>query len=383
MAVASKNKLRRYPSVDDMLMALNPSYPVMCFWPDLCADVVRQFTSGFPGKVMYAVKCNPHPLMLSAIYGAGIRSFDTASLGEIALINELFDDVSCYFNHPVKGRAAIESAVRVFGIRDFVVDHPAELDKLTAIAQPDAAIQVRLRTPSGVATFDLSAKFGADPAMAVELLQSVDARGYRPALSFHVGSQCVVPKAYRTALEIVADVIDKSGVTPAYINVGGGFPACGMEQTPPPLGDYFDEIRKASAQFGFSGEIPLICEPGRAIVARAASLVVQVHLRKDDRLYLNDGVFGCLSELVYGGIIPPMRPVRMGKPHSDELQPFTLFGPTCDSSDVAPSQFALPVDMAEGDWIEIRDIGAYSNALQTNFNGFHTDTFVEIHPELG
>lgn len=380
--MASKNKLRRYQSVDAMLQELKPSYPVMCFRPDRCADVVRQFTSGFPGEVMYAVKCNPHPMMLSAIYGAGVRSFDTASLGEIALINELFDGVNCYFNHPVKGRAAIESAVRVYGIRDFVVDHPAELEKLSAIAGADAAVQVRLRTPSGVATFDLSAKFGADPALAVELLQSVAAQGKRPALSFHVGSQCVVPKAYATALEIVADVIEKSGVTPAYINVGGGFPACGMEQTPPPLDEYFDEIRNTSERLGFSGKIPLICEPGRAIVARSASLVVQVHLRKYDRLYLNDGIFGCLSELLYGGIIPPMRPVRMGKTHSTELQPFTLFGPTCDSSDVAPSQFALPADMAEGDWIEVCDIGAYSNALQTGFNGFHTDTFVEIHPEL-
>jgi len=124
--------------------------------------------------------------------------------------------------------------------------------------------------------------------------------------------------------------------------------------------------------------VPLLCEPGRGLVADAASLITQVHLRKDNHLYLNEGIFGSLSEIVYGDLRPPLKAIRLNGQLSNEMGPFTLFGPTCDSTDVVPHQFALPKNIAEGDWIEVGGIGAYSNALQSSFNGFTTDTFVAI-----
>lgn len=350
----------------------------MCFWPERIAMTARRFQAGFPGKILYAVKCNPHKIVLNAIHGAGIRDFDTASLNEIALVNELFNDVTCYFNHPVKSRAAIDSAVRVYGVDDFVADHPGELHKLLQVAGNTHLIQVRLRTPGGVATFDLSAKFGASEDAGAALLRDVVALGARPAVSFHVGSQCLKPSAYSRAFEIVARVLDRAGVTPEYINVGGGFPVSDAEIKAPPLEEFFTAIREAARRHGFLGRIALLCEPGRGMVADSASLVTQVHLRKDNQLYLNEGIYGSLSEIVYGNMRPPLRAIRLNQPISDELHPFTLFGPTCDSNDVVPHQFALPKDIAEGDWIEVGGVGAYSNALQSSFNGFTTDTFVAI-----
>lgn len=367
-----------YASVEDMLAALQPSYPVMCFWPERVRDMARTFQRDFPGTVLYAVKCNPHPMVLAAAHSGGIRDFDAASPTEIALVNELFDDATCYFNHPVKGRAAIETSVRRYGVRDFVVDHPDELAKVMEIAGPGVTVEVRLRTPGGVATHDLSAKFGADVEQGAELLRAVVRMGGRPAISFHVGSQCLIPSAYRTALEIVSEVIAKADLAVSYINVGGGFPACGDEQTAPPLDTFFEIIRETAQRLGFFETTRLLCEPGRAMVADAASQLVQVHLRKDGQLYLNDGIFGCLSELLLGGIRPPMRAIRLHGELASEMRPYVLFGPTCDASDVAPHLFELPVDIAEGDWIEIPKMGAYSNSLQSNFNGFGTDTFVAI-----
>ncbi len=367
-----------FASVREMLASLRPSYPIMCFWPERIAMTARRFLAGFPGKVLYAVKCNPHGIVLDAIYGAGIRDFDTASLNEIALVDERFDDVNCYFNHPVKSRAAIDSAVRVYGVDDFVVDHPNELNKLLDVAGPGHVIQVRLRTPGGVATFDLSAKFGADEEAGVALLREAVAQKSRAAVSFHVGSQCRKASAYAKAFEIVARVLERAGVTPEYINVGGGFPVSDAEIKAPPLEEFFSQISESAAQYGYLGKVPLLCEPGRGMVADAASLITQVHLRKDSQLYLNEGIFGSLSELIYGDLRPPMRAIRLKGPMSNELRPFTLFGPTCDSTDVLPHQFALPKDISEGDWIEVGGVGAYSNALQSSFNGFTTDTFVAI-----
>ena len=124
----------------------------------------------------------------------------------------------------------------------------------------------------------------------------------------------------------------------------------------------------------------LNCKPGPtgALVAAGCSLLAQVQLRKGDRLYINDGVYGSLSETLQTDIRLPVRLIRLNGPASAERRAFTLNGPTCDSLDVLPGTFELPADAREGDWIEIDRLGAYSNALATRFNGFHPETFVEV-----
>jgi ornithine decarboxylase len=124
-------------------------------------------------------------------------------------------------------------------------------------------------------------------------------------------------------------------------------------------------------------------EPGRALVANGCSVLTQVHLRKGNDLYINDGIYGCLSEIRDGDLDPPVRAIRRkkgggGEPLADHLQPFRIFGPTCDSLDVLKLPFHLPDNIQEGDWIEFGLMGAYSIGMQTGFNGFVTDTIVRI-----
>ncbi|WP_439814681.1 type III PLP-dependent enzyme [Zavarzinia sp. CC-PAN008] len=368
----------RFESVDRMVEALDPSYPVLCILPDVLARTAQRFDKGFPGKVLYAVKCNPHPLVLNGLWQGGIRSFDTASLPEIALVKELLPEAHCCFNHPVKSRTAIQAAHDVYGIEDYVVDSPEELEKLVAETGPGATVQVRLATASGYAAFDLSLKFGAKEAEAVQLLRQVKAAGLEPAISFHVGSQCRTPEAYTLALAEVGRVIEAAGVQPRYVNVGGGFPAHYRGTQIPPLADFFDAIRKGAARLNVRADCELYCEPGRALVVEAAVLVVQVHLRRGNSLYVNDGVFGSLSELNVGKLTPPVRLIRRRRDGEGEPIPFRIFGPTCDSADVLPEPFVLPDDVDEGDWIAIGQVGAYSNALASHFNGFYCDTVVEV-----
>lgn len=373
-------KYRRFASVDQVAEVLDPSYPILCVHPDRLARSAETFLKGFPGRVLYAVKCNPHPLVLESLWRAGIRHFDTASLNEIAQVQELLPDAQCYFNHPVKGTAAIEAADRIYGIEAWVVDTVDELDKIEEEvgSHPDI-IQVRLQTASGYAAFDLSLKFGATKDEAIALLRDVQGRGYVPAISFHVGSQCRTPEAYSKAIQEAGEVVRQAGVPIRFFNVGGGFPAHYRGTQIAPLDTFFRTIREAAARLDLPKGCELLCEPGRALVVEGCTLLVQVHLRKGASLYINDGVYGTLSELNIGKLTPPVRLIRKGgRPTSRDFAPFRIFGPTCDSLDVLPEPFVLPDDVTDGDWIEIGQVGAYSNALASPFNGFYTDTVVEI-----
>lgn len=371
---------RHFETTFDVVKELKPSYPVYCLRPDILRDAASRFVEMFPGKVLYAVKCNPHPEIMRYLHEGGVRNFDTASLEEISLVRRQFPGMDAYFMHPVKSRDAIRSAHRVFGIRHFVIDTEDELEKIRIETDedPDITIHVRLATPPAGAAYNLSAKFGARPMTAAELLKKVDAYGYKAGLCFHVGSQCTTPNGYRIAIELIRQVIDFSGVKVRSIDVGGGFPGQYMNQRAPGLDVFMDEIRDCVRWLGLP-ETTFMCEPGRALVSSGVSLITQVHLRKEDQLFINDGIYGSLSEAVTGQIRFPVRPMRIGGDfNEDETLDFTIYGPTCDNMDVLPAIVTLPADIREGDWIEFGHIGAYSNALATHFNGFYPESLVTV-----
>ena len=318
---------RSFADVGSVVMALEPSYPVFCLRPRVLDAAARRFMSLFPGTVLYAVKCNPHPMVLDVLYQAGIRHFDTASLPEIAQVHESYPRGHAYFMHPVKGRAVIKNAYTVYGIRHYVVDHASELDKVLAeTGGENVVIIVRLHTPPvEAALYHLAAKFGAEADQAVELLRAAKARGCDTGLAFHVGSQCRDPSVYGKALALCGEVIARAGVDPVCLDVGGGFPASYANMKVPPLEEYMDEIRAG---------------------------LKKIALKPTD-LYINDGIYGSLSEMAQVDLRMPARLIRTGGGASETFRPFVLNGPTCDSLDVLPGTFELPEDVREGDWIEI------------------------------
>lgn len=381
--------LRRFADADAMVAALEPSYPVFCLRPHVLADNARRFIDGFPGRVMFAVKCNPHPAVLHYLYEAGIEHFDTASLPEIAQVREAHPGAEAYFMHPVKSRAALLSAAEVYDVRHYVIDHADELSKiLEAVERRDIAVLVRLSTPGGKALYELSNKFGATPAEAVELLRAVHEAGLETGLAFHVGSQCADPAAWRVAMDVAAHVIGVAGVPVRYLDVGGGFPAAYSNHAVPPLEDFFAVIRDCLRESPVGPDCFVMCEPGRALVADSMSLVVQVQLRKGGALYINDGIYHSMSESADAGVQLPARLINPGREFTPAMTDFTIFGPTCDSTDLLPHTVSLPADAREGDWIEFGQIGAYSNSMTTRFNGFSSETFVRVdapafQPEQG
>jgi ornithine decarboxylase len=379
------------PAVADLVAVERPEEPMHCLRPAAVTAAARAFVGGFPGSTLYAVKCNPEPAVLRALWAGGVRHFDCASAGEVALVRAIFPEAGIHFMHPVKARGAIREAWSRHGVRDFVLDGAEELGKIRAEtggagAADGLGLVVRLALPrSADAAYDLSGKFGAAPEEAVALLRAARPHAARLGLSFHVGSQCLDPLAWGAAAALAGAVARAACVPIDVLDVGGGFPAAYPGVEPPPLGAFFAEIEDAVEEAGLDGAA-LWAEPGRALVAGGASVVVQVQARRGDALHVNDGVYGALSDAGAPGFAFPARLIRPDGPApSAALRGFTLFGPTCDSADRMKGPWPLPEDAREGDWIEIGQLGAYGACLRTAFNGFDRARLVEVRdpPMLG
>jgi ornithine decarboxylase len=376
----------RFATIEKAIGALRPVEPVYCLFPQKFHIAAKRFLDGFPGNAMYAVKANPVPQVLDLVWAAGIRHFDTASLGEVELVKSRFPDAICHFMSPVRLTGHAKAAFEKYGVTDYVVDCDYELDKLIAeTGQPEKLrVFVRLVTQLGGALLELSSKFGTTPDEAARLLKRVKELGAAPCLTFHVGSQCLSSFSYGQAIEIARRAIDKSGLKIAALDIGGGFPAQYNNNDVPPYHWYFDTIREALATLE-RDDLPILCEPGRALIAEGLSLITQVVLRKGDRLFINDGTYGSFDELTLPGFDADY-PARVftvdaknrALPLPGALKPFRVYGPTCDTLDVLPRPQMLPEGIGPGDYIVFDMMGAYSVAVRTTFNGFYPDTWVQI-----
>jgi len=385
--------MQRFETATAAALALRPDEPVYCFRPEVLKADTRRFMGMFPGKTAYAVKTNGEPMVLKALVEAGVTAFDVASPGEFAAVRAVSPDAEMLYMHPVRAQSDIRLALEKYGIRTIALDHEDEITKVTRVVRAldidpgQITIFVRIQT-KGSAAYELSKKFGAGPAYAVELADRLHRTGFKVGLCFHVGSQIEDPDTYERALASADWVRNRVDFPIAGLDVGGGFPAeyghdpNRRKPEMPSLGQIMSRLRGDLAEYQFD-DVPLVAEPGRVIVARAFSLVVRVLLRKGKRLYINDGIWASLSDSWTGKLTLPARfipdpAIRTRNGDESVLQPFRVCGATCDSVDILSRPFWLPETVDTGDWIEIGHIGAYSLSLRTRFNGFYPDTFVEV-----
>ncbi len=364
--------MQRYHTPLDLVRSRPVEGPVACARPDRLTIAAHWFQDNFPGEVLYAVKANPSPWVIDALYAAGLRWFDAASLAEVELVAERCPDATIAFLHPVKSRHAIRRAYFDHGVRIFVLDCEAELEKILVETDhaDDLTLIVRLAVSNDGAALPLAGKFGAGEAEAPDLIRAARAHAEALGVSFHVGSQCMAPNAYGAAMAEASRLIAKAGVTVDIVDVGGGFPAPYPGLTPPPLSDYIDAIERAFEGMMVLENADLWCEPGRALIAEAVSVLTRVELVKGEAVYLNDGAYGCLFDMVHAQWPFPIQVHRADGEASLQTAEFTLYGPTCDPIDTMPGRHALPADLAEGDVIEVGMLGAYGTAMATGFNGF-------------
>jgi ornithine decarboxylase len=372
-----------FTDVGRMLSELRPSQPVYCIYPRLYRQSTAFFVNGFPGRVLYAVKANDHPDIIRLLYESGVRHFDCASLPEVERVGQLFPDATCYFMVPVRLRGAAAEAQRKYGVRHFVTDHPDGLAALASeIDTSRSVIFARMAVHHESAMADLSAKFGARPAEISSLISAIAATGAEPALAFNVGSAVTDPEAYRYAIGVAAGVLRGLPAKLRLVDIGGGFAMPYPGFPVPPLGEYFAAVRDAMAALPLPEGGEILCEPGRALAAPGLSAVVEVLMRKDDRLFINDGVYGIFWELrLKGHDRYPATSYRNGQLLHGAERSFRLYGPTCDNIDVLPGAVALPADIRAGDYIEFSGIGAYSLSGRSDFNGHYSETIVTIEDD--
>ncbi len=356
-----------------------PDGPIAIARPHRVAAAAQWFTSRFPGDVFYAVKANPAPWVLEALWANGVKNFDVASEAEIQAVASRFPEAQIAFMHPVKSRRAIARAFHDYGVKTFALDSEDELQKILTETNgaKDLTLLVRFAVTGEGAAYPLTRKFGVTPEEAPALLRKTrQVSEEMLGVCFHVGSQCMRPDAFRTAMDVANRAIIEAGVLVDIVDVGGGFPAVYPGMTPPPMMDYIDAIKAGFEDMYVAQNAKLWAEPGRALVAEAGSTVARVELRKGDALYLNDGAFGTLFDATHLNWAFPAKLLR-AQPSRAKLAPFRLYGPTCDSMDAAAGPFMLPADIAEGDLIEIGSLGAYGMAMSTRFNGFGETVTIE------
>jgi ornithine decarboxylase len=369
--------VQKYHTPLDLVRERSPERPVAFARPDAVAVAARWFQDKFKGDVFYAVKANPSPWVIETLAANGVASFDVASVPEIELVAKYAPGSRMAFMHPVKSRAAIKAAYFDHGVKTFSLDTHEELQKIVEATDGarDLTLIVRLAVIAEGAAYSLSGKFGVPAHEAPALLLAARrATEGRMGVSFHVGSQCMRPTAFQAAMAQANRAIVRAGVLVDIVDIGGGFPSIYPGMLPPDLADYIDSIDRGFAEMSVHEDTELWCEPGRALVAEASSILTKVELRKGDALYLNDGSYGSLFDAAHTKWPFPVRLFRKDGDDAIEvdgaLKPYRFYGPTCDSLDHMPGPFWLPEDIREGDYVEIGMLGAYGVAMNTRFNGY-------------
>ena len=374
--------MQKFKSVETLVNQLRPDKPVYCIRKNSILSASKFFQKKFPGKILFAVKTNPHPEVIKTLIKSGIDQFDVASIEEIRAVRKFSQTAKCSFMHTVKSRESISQAYFKYGIKTFALDTKDELIKIiesTGNAK-DLELFVRVSVSNEHAEIDLSKKFGALNSEAAGLLRLAKQHSDKIGLSFHVGSQCMHPISYAKGITEIGNIIKKTKIIPNYINVGGGFPTIYPDLIPQSLDNYFDEIKKSLENLKIDNLPEIICEPGRALVAESGSTIVRVNLRKKQKLYINDGTYGTLFDAGTPNIVFPSKMIKdtSNKIISKKLTAFDFYGPTCDSMDYMKGPFLLPNNIKENDYIELGQLGSYGLTFRTQFNGFYSDEIYEV-----
>ena len=372
--------MQKFKSVEELVKQLRPTGPVYCIRNESIKLASKYFQKNFPGKILYALKTNPHPLVLKTIVESGINHFDVASIKEIEAIRKISPNANCSYMHTVKSRESIKEAYFKYNVKAFSLDTKDELIKILESTNyaKNLELFVRVSVSNEHAEIDLSKKFGAINNEAAGLLRLTKQYSKKIGLSFHVGSQCMHPISYSKGIFEISNIIKKTKIIPDVINVGGGFPTIYPDLIPQSLDAYFNEIKKGLSNLKLDKLPEIICEPGRAIVAESGSTIVRVDLRKKQKLYINDGTYGTLFDAGVPNIVYPSKMITNGRIISKKLTSFDFYGPTCDSMDYMKGPFILPNNIKENDYIELGQLGAYGLTFRTNFNGFYSDEIYEV-----
>ncbi|MCX7825385.1 MAG: type III PLP-dependent enzyme [Verrucomicrobiae bacterium] len=339
-------------------------------------------------QAYYAVKANPDPAIIRTLYKAG-GSFDVASMPEFLIVYENIKDMPAkqrqdwiwdkiIYANPIKATEALEQLDQYKPLVTY--DNYDEIIKIKRHA-PHAGLCLRLKVPNTGAMVELSSKFGAAPGEAVDLILAADKAGLVvEGLSFHVGSQTTNFANYVAAINLAANIYkearDRGYTKMNLLDIGGGFPAP-YDATVKPFRELARTINRELDRL-FPKNIQILAEPGRFMVATACTAVCKIigKARRDGKLcyYVNDGVYHTFSGVIFDHCKYSLKAFKKGP-----TEICSVFGPTCDALDVISMAENLPANLERGDLLYSENIGAYSHASSTWFNGFPPAKVVHIN----
>jgi ornithine decarboxylase len=368
-------------------LAAEHGTPLVVINHDILRQNYAQFRKQLPRvQAYYAVKANPAPEIVRTLFQAG-ASFDVASFPEFMLVYDLIKkrpaaerqafvwDKIIYAN-PIKPKETLQALDKYKPLVTF--DNRVEIDKVREHA-PHAGLLLRLRVPNTGSMVELSSKFGCEPGDAVHLVEEAHASGLVvEGLSFHVGSQCTNFENYVQALNMAAAVRTEAlsrGFDMKILDIGGGFPVRYNRHVPP-----FSELARilnAEIDRLFPKETEILAEPGRFLVATAVTAVARVigQAVRDGKpcYYVDDSVYHTFSGLIFDHCPYHFKAFRKGR-----TEVCAVFGQTCDGLDTISQSELLP-QLRLDDLVYSDNIGAYSNASSTWFNGFPPAKVVHIN----
>jgi ornithine decarboxylase len=343
--------------------------PLMVISRSALRGQMNRFRRALPRvEPFYAIKANSHPEVIKTMVAAG-ASFDVASVAEMnQVLAAKAKPSQIIFANTVKPVESIAHAAKK-GVTLMTFDSEYELAKIAEHA-PGARVLVRIKVPNVGSIVELSLKFGVDPADATSLMIKAFKLGLQPiGVSFHVGSQCTRVENFIEALEMAAIIARDARLKQLpfqMLDIGGGFPIRHFDAEEDP----FDRLAPVLAQELdrlFDANVRIIAEPGRFLVGSAATLLMSVIGKaiRENKLwyYLDDGLYGSLSGKVFDHCEYQFKYLRGG-----HRQLSTLAGPTCDSFDIIARGEDVP-ELQIGDVVYAENIGAYSLASATTFNG--------------
>ncbi|MGA2916252.1 MAG: type III PLP-dependent enzyme [Sedimentisphaerales bacterium] len=362
--------------------------PLFIIDHDKIRENFRTFKKNLPKvQAYYAVKANSNQEIIKTLFKEG-SSFDVASYNEFI---QIYDQIRSFrkkdkdffiwdkiiFSNTIKDRHTLKKIKKYKPLVTY--DNADEVKKIKAYC-PTAGLVLRLKVPDNGSQVELSSKFGAEPGEALDLINLAFDNGLTvEGLSFHVGSQCTNFDNYSSALHIVSDVFQtcrKKGYNTRIVDIGGGFPVPYDSQVP--RFEQLAEIIASECARLFPEGVELIAEPGRFMVATAATLVSEIigKARRDGKIFyhINDGVYHTFSGIVFDHWQPNFKAFKRGK-----TEVCAVVGPTCDSFDKISVSEQLPGNLQIGDFLCTVNIGAYSTASTTKFNGFDGARILHIN----
>lgn len=356
--------------------------PLLLLDCDIIRQQYRALKNALPGVTLhYALKPLPHPVVVRTLLAEG-ASFDLATSGEVDLVaQEGVPAELTIHTHPIKRDADICDAL-AYGCNVFVVDNLNELAKFKAYSE-EVELLVRLSFRNSEAFADLSKKFGCSPEQALTIIETAQAWNIRiKGLSFHVGSQTTNPHKYVEAIHtchrVMQQVVEMGLPALSTLDIGGGFPVNYTQQVMP-IDEFCAPINQALN--ALPDTVHVLAEPGRFICAPAVTSVASVmgQAEREGQIwyYLDDGIYGSFSGLMFDDAKYPLVTIKQG----GELLPSVLSGPTCDSVDVIAENIMLP-KLENGDLVIGRTMGAYTSATATDFNFFKRAQTIALNEQV-